>query len=235
MIRENLSLILQNYGITDKGAEVVISVPEGEAIAKKTFNPRLGIEGGISILGTTGIVEPMSDEAIIDTIKVQLRVKKAEGRDELIVAPGNYGLTFLRDKYNIDEDDVVLCSNSVYDTLRLAIEEGFGKMLFVGHIGKLIKVAGGIKNTHSRYGDHRMEILSEFCEELRPELLECVMTDEAVQIIKEAGYGKRVFNNIADRIKENMQSWTDGKMQVEVLIFSNNNSELAATDHTWRF
>lgn len=246
MIRENLEEVLAERGADIKGLDVIVSVTGGEEIAKKTFNPTLGIVGGISILGTTGIVEPMSDKAIVDTIKTHVRVKKAEGRKILLAAPGNYGMTFLSERYGLEEGSAVTTSNFVYDAASIALSEGFDKMLFVGHIGKLVKVAGGIKNTHSKYGDHRMEILtdiavsfageeSEQAERIKKSLSECVMTDEAVRIITEEGLADKVFPRMAEMIKTNMEEWTEGKIEVEVIVFSNEYTELVSTGRAHEF
>ena len=241
MIKENLEQVLLTGKSDIKGLDVIVSVPGGEKIAQKTFNPMLGIVGGISILGTTGIVEPMSDSAIVETIRTHVRVKKAEGKEILLAAPGNYGITFLSERYKLEDSSAVMTSNFVYDAVRIALEEGFSKMLFVGHIGKLVKVAGGIKNTHSRYGDHRMEILSDIAEmyespeasavggSIRSELSECVMTDEAVRIITEKGLADKVFPKMAELIKKHMEEWAEGKIQIEIIVFSNEYTELVST------
>jgi cobalt-precorrin-5B (C1)-methyltransferase len=238
MIEENLNEVLKERNAGNTGLEVIVSVPGGERIAEKTFNPKLGIVGGISILGTTGIVEPMSEKAIVDTIRTEMRVRKAEGRQVLLAAPGNYGITFLSEKCGIDKDIAVMTSNFVYDSVMIAKEEGFSEMVFAGHIGKLVKVAGGIKNTHSRYGDHRMEILTDITgmfscgkefDELKEKLAECVMTDEAVRIITEAGLADKVFPKMASLIKENMEKWAEGMLKVEVIVFSNEYTELVST------
>nr|MCR4901484.1 cobalt-precorrin-5B (C(1))-methyltransferase CbiD [Butyrivibrio sp.] len=170
---------------------VEISVPEGEELAGKTFNPRLGIEGGISILGTTGIVEPMSNKALIDTIRVELNQQKALGQSIARVAPGNYGQNFMKERYGYDLDSSVKCSNFIGETLDMACEMGFDALLLTGHIGKLIKVAGGIMNTHSHEADSRMEILSGCFlramgdADTARKILECVNTEEALHIIDE--------------------------------------------------
>ena len=231
MIKENLEQVLLTGKSDIKGLDVIVSVPGGEEIAQKTFNPMLGIVGGISILGTTGIVEPMSDSAIVETIRTHVRVKKAEGKEILLAAPGNYGITFLSERYKLEDGNAVMTSNFVYDAVRIALSEGFKKMLFVGHIGKLVKVAGGIKNTHSRYGDHRMEILSDIANDdgIRSELSECVMTDEAVRIITEKGLADKVFPKMAELIKKHMEEWADGKIQIEIIVFSNEYTELVST------
>lgn len=232
------------------GFTVVISVPQGEALAAKTFNPKLGIEGGISILGTTGIVEPMSDRALLDTIRAEISVRRHEGRTILAAAPGNYGKSFFLQQYRFSIDTAVTSSNFIYDTVCLAAEAGFRHMLFVGHIGKLVKVAGGFRNTHSKYGDHRMEILAQIVQEilegplaqipqenlkeasessLRAALMECVTTDEAVRILRERGLDGPVLAEMTRRIQAVMQAWTDGEMQVEVIVFSNLYGELGRT------
>ncbi len=238
MIAENLQEVLDKFGPGSKGISAIISVPEGEILAGKTFNPKLGIEGGISILGTTGIVEPMSDKALIDTIKTEINVRKAEGKDILLIAPGNYGISFFADKYKMDQDQVIMSSNFIYDTVKMAADAGFTKLLFAGHIGKLVKVAGGIKNTHSMYGDHRMEILIGLCREfcdgstfdsLKSRLSDCVMTDEAVRIIDDAGINYKVFPEMAARIKKYMEEWSDHRIRAEIIVFSNENTQLVST------
>lgn len=174
----------------DFSLEVEISVPNGEEIAKRTFNPKLGIVGGISILGTSGIVEPMSEQAILGTIQVEMNVRKAQGFSVLPLVPGNYGSEFLEREFGFSLETAVHCSNFVYDSVLMAKETGFKKMLFCGHIGKLVKVAGGVKNTHSKYGDRRMEILCDIAQNyiedfdsLEEKLKSCITTEQAIAIL----------------------------------------------------
>ncbi len=239
MIAEAVMEVLGDRAVTGLKVNIVISAPEGEAVAEKTFNPKLGIVGGISVLGTTGIVEPMSDEAILATIRAEISIRKAEGNKVLLMAPGNYGLKFLADTYGVSEDMAVMCSNFVYDTLEYAREVGFKEVLFVGHLGKLVKVAGGVKNTHSAYGDRRMEILADVTKALLPEgdkkaliedIMNCVMTDEAVRIITEAGLKESVFSEIARRIKSWMEDWMEGQIKAETIVFSNDYTKLVETE-----
>ena len=136
-----------------------VSVPGGKEQAEKTFNPRLGILGGISILGTSGMVEPMSERALLETIGLELRQKRLAGCERLILTPGNYGTAFLRDHLGIELDQAVKCSNFIGDTLDLAVQEKLCQVLLVGHGGKLIKLAAGVMNTHSSAADGRMEVL----------------------------------------------------------------------------
>lgn len=138
-----------------------IKIPQGVELAASTFNPKLGIAGGISVLGTSGIVEPMSEQALLDTIRLELHMKAVTGGRNIILTPGNYGESFLREELQLPLNQAVKCSNFVAEAMRMTAEEGIGRVLFVGHIGKLIKVAGGVENTHSKYGDRRMEILAD--------------------------------------------------------------------------
>ncbi len=238
MIAENVGKILrewQNMRNAPKGLHVVISAPDGEAIAAKTFNPKLGIVGGISILGTTGIVEPMSDRAIVETIRAQMRVQKAQGRRYVIAAPGNYGLAFLQEQHNLDESNSVQISNFVGEAVEMAADLGFEGFLLAGHIGKLVKVAGGAPNTHSKYGDRRMETLWEmaavFCpeedrESLRKEILECVMTDAALEVLDSHGLKGKTAQEMARRICANLVQWSGGRLRAETIVFSHQNREL---------
>lgn len=212
---------------------VEISVPEGEAIAKQTFNPRLGIVGGISILGTSGIVEPMSNQALLDTIRVELNQKRAEGMDYVAVAPGNYGLDFMKNTYGYDLDRSVKCSNFIGATIDMAVEMGFQKMLLTGHIGKLIKVAGGIMNTHSKEGDCRMELLTAFAIHegvsagVADQILGCVTTEEAVRLLRKAGKQQEVMDYAMERIMFYLNKRAGGRMQIDCIMYDNAFGELA--------
>ena len=212
---------------------VEISVPEGEKLAEKTFNPRLGIVGGISILGTSGIVEPMSTQAILDTIRVELRQQRALGREEVVISPGNYGLDFLKNTYHYDLDKSVKCSNFIGLTIDMAVEEGFKRLLLAGHIGKLIKVAGGIMNTHSREADCRMELLTAFAVKCgvnakdAGKILECVTTEEAVRILQECGKCREVMDYAMERILFYLDKRAQGKLAIECIMYANEFGALA--------
>lgn len=212
---------------------VEIFVPNGEALAQKTFNPRLGIEGGISILGTTGIVEPMSKQALLDTIRVELNMKRVRGDKVAYISPGNYGLEFMKNTYGYDLDQSVKCSNFIGETLDMAAELGFEKVLLTGHIGKLVKVAGGIMNTHSKEADCRMEIL--VAAALREgvdvvslgQILDCVTTEEAVAILEALGKKEAVMKHILERILFYCNHRVQGKIQVACIVYANDFGELA--------
>lgn len=212
---------------------VEISVPDGERIAKQTFNGRLGIIGGISILGTSGIVEPMSTQAILDTIRVELHQRRVQGYDYVAVSPGNYGLDFMKDTFGYDLDRSVKCSNFIGATLDMAVEEGFAGLLLTGHIGKLIKVAGGIMNTHSREADCRMELLAAFAvregagAECAGRILECVTTEQAVSLLEEQGKRQDVMDYAMERICFYLDKRTMGRMRTDCILYANEFGELS--------
>ena len=207
------------------GVDVVISVPDGAALAQKTFNPRLGIVGGISILGTSGIVEPMSEEALVDSIRLEIKQRKALGETRLILAPGNYGLDFLRDAMGVSEERVVKVSNYIGKALDAAAEAGFQEVLLAGHIGKLVKLSGGIMNTHSREGDGRAELMSACAlragadADTARKILDCVTTDEMLRIIREKGLLNGAMTIMAERIDLYVNARVKGLLTVGVLVF----------------
>lgn len=216
---------------------VILSVPGGEAAAERTFNPRLGIEGGISILGTTGIVEPMSTRAILDTIRVELNQRKALGDRIAAVSPGNYGLNFMKETYGYDLNRSVKCSNYVGDTVDMVREMGFRGMLLTGHIGKLIKVSGGIMNTHSKEGDARMELLAAgviraggSMDTLRG-ILNCRVTEEALGIIQAESPAllRKSMESVMDRILCYLRKRAGEELPVECILYSNEFGLLAAS------
>ena len=207
--------------------EVRIAIPEGVALAEKTFNPRLGIEGGISILGTTGTVKPMSEEALLETIRLDIRMKATAGEKILLLAPGNYGENFLQERMGVPLGEAVLCSNFVADAVTMLVEEHIEKLLFAGHIGKLIKVSAGVKNTHSRYGDGRMEQMAALTACAAPELSElkqsirsCNTTEEAIGLLQKANLAEPVLTLAADRVKQQLESWSGHRLEVQVVTFS---------------
>jgi cobalt-precorrin-5B (C1)-methyltransferase len=142
------------------GMSITISVPNGEELAKRTFNERLGIVGGLSILGTTGIVEPMSHAAVSASVKAQISVMSASGVKRLVFVLGNYGESFAVDELGINPERIAKISNCIGDSLDAAVEAKAESALVIGHIGKLVKLGIGIMNTHSQFGDGRMETLA---------------------------------------------------------------------------
>jgi len=222
------------------GLWVTISVPGGEALAARTFNPRLGIEGGISILGTTGIVEPMSERALVDTIRAELSLRRAAGADCALLTPGNYGAAFLRDSLGLDPERAVLTPNFIGDALDLCRELRFRGAVLVGHVGKLVKLAGGMFNTHSKYGDCRMELLAALAgaEGLPPEtiraVLSCVSCDEGLRLIQEAGLLERTMARLTERAASHLARRAGPELETGCVIFSQKLGLLGQTENAAR-
>lgn len=236
MIEKELSEVAELLDFRGR-IRVILSVPGGEAAAERTFNPRLGIEGGISILGTTGIVEPMSTRAILDTIRVELNQRKALGDRIAAVSPGNYGLNFMKETYGYDLNRSVKCSNYVGDTVDMVREMDFRGMLLTGHIGKLIKVSGGIMNTHSKEGDARMELLAAgviraggSMDTLRG-ILNCRVTEEALGIIQAESSAllRTSMESVMDRILYYLRKRAGEELPVECILYSNEFGLLAVS------
>ncbi|MGP1616405.1 cobalt-precorrin-5B (C(1))-methyltransferase CbiD [Peptostreptococcus stomatis] len=215
---------------------VTIFAPQGQEIAKRTFNSNLGIEGGISIIGTTGIVEPMSDEGWKKALSAELSIKRAEGRESIILVPGNVGRDIMAKSYGADLDGIVKMSNFIGYMLMETKRLGFKRVIVGGHIGKLIKLSGGITNSHSRVADARREIMVANLAllgaplELLKEVDACLSTDAMVDIIRDAGYSK-VFKVLADKAaskaKVYMRLGQEDHMDIEVYLFSMDGSLLA--------
>ena len=212
---------------------VTISVPQGEEVAAKTFNPRLGIEGGISIIGTSGIVEPMSTQALLDTIRVELNQRKEQGFSYVAIAPGNYGRDYMKQAYGYDIDRSVKCSNYIGDTIDMAIDLGFKRVLLTGHIGKLIKLSGGMMNTHSKEGDCRMELMAAAAIrcgvdlDIVKKILDCVATEEGVRLLKAIGKEQQVMEYVMERIMFYLNKRAAGNIEIECVMYSNEFGELA--------
>lgn len=199
------------------GFDIIISAPEGVEIAKKTFNPRLGIEGGISILGTSGIVEPMSEKAVLDTVFLELKTRRAAGDKTSVLVLGNYGEDFAREKLGIK--NTVQCSNFIGDAIDYAADLGFSAVLLIAHMGKLVKLGSGIMNTHSKYADGRMETLA-LCAALAgymdfQKILDCVTTDEAYELIRNTKTIDILMNRIDIYLKRRIQ------IDIGAVMFSN--------------
>lgn len=226
MILQEIRSVCEEAEYTE-GICVEISIPGGEELAKKTFNPRLGVEGGLSVLGTSGIVEPMSEQALLDTIFLELKVKMAEnkkGVPYVILTPGNYGLEFLEKEYGIRDTETVKCSNYIGESLDMAGELNCTGVILAGHIGKLIKLSGGIMNTHSHCADCRMELLAAAAlragmrAEKALNILSCRTTDEALGVCT-AGERKAVMSQVMKKIEEYLSYRTDS-MRISVIVFS---------------
>ncbi len=234
MIREQLERAAEAYGYKG-GFEVVISVPEGMERAKKTFNPRLGVLGGLSILGTSGLVRPMSEQALIDTIGAELKMRYAEGERDIIAAPGNIGGSFAEIILKIQAKGLVQCTNNIGETLDCAAALGFKTLLLVGLAGMLVKLAAGIMNTHSRVADGRAEIITAHAavsgapRELAEKLMDSLTTEEALSLLEGAGLLGPVMESITAKIEENLRRRAGPDLRAEALVFSGGYGVLGRT------
>lgn len=212
---------------------IELSIPEGISLADRTFNPKLGIKGGISVLGTSGIVNPMSEQALVETIRLEIRVKAREGRRILAVAPGNYGEAFLQKELDISMDSFVKCSNFIGETFLMMKEESIEEVLLAGHAGKLIKVAAGKLNTHSQYGDGRMESFYDCAQEagMQEDLAEPLLlmntAEEAVEYLGGKQWLDETVKVILSRIQKNIEAHSG--ILPEVVIFSGSRGLLGMT------
>ena len=220
------------------GLLLTVSVPGGAEVAARTFNPRLGIQGGISILGTSGIVEPMSEAALIKSIEIEMRQKVENGAEYLLITPGNYGAAYLKEHMDLPFEESMKCSNYIGETLDMALDMGVKGILFVSHIGKFVKVAGGIMNTHSRSGDSRAELLAAnairagISLEGAREILDTITTDEALAVIRRENLLEPVMEELTKRILYYMNHRTYDRMLLGAVIFSNEYGYLGQTENT---
>jgi len=228
MIRnEVVEVAGENCGIT-----IEIYAPEGEEIAQKTFNENLGIIGGISILGTSGIVSPMSDEAFKDALALELSILKEAGKENVIFSPGNYGENFIAKFAEVEPDQIVKTSNFIGFMLHQAVFYQMKRVVLVGHIGKLIKVAGGIFNTHSSVADGRREIMAAHYfhhtndVEGFAHIMQSNTTEEAIEAVRDDSF----FRYLCEEIQSRCVGHVKGKLEVEVILFALDRGLLGVTD-----
>lgn len=236
MITEEVSKVLLEHNYTE-GVKVTISIPAGVEIAKKTFNPRLGIVGGLSVLGTSGIVEPMSESALVETMYVEMRAQKARGNKNLLVFFGNYGEDYSRDVLKLDLSNSVTCSNFVGELLDYAVFLGFETLFIIGHSGKLVKLSQGVMNTHSKYADCRTELMAlqamfhGASSEVGKEIYGCLTTDEVTKILQREGLFEVVIKEVTDKIDYYMQHRVHGRIKTAAMMFSNVYGVLGMTQY----
>lgn len=219
-----------------RGAQVEIFAPEGEERAKKTYNGRLGILGGISIIGTTGIVTPMSEESWKRSLSLELELKRAGGMERVILVPGNHGERFVREQLGVSGELVVTMSNFVGYMIEEAVRLGYRQIVLVGHPGKLVKIAAGIFHTHSHIADARMETLVAHLallgapHDLLLKVSDCDTTEAAMEYIGAAGFS-HLYTHLAQRIClriAQMLRFTQNPPQCDAVLFSFDNKVLGA-------
>ena len=238
MIKEALEKEAESAGYAG-GFDVTISIEGGAETAKRTFNPHMGVEGGLSVLGTSGIVEPMSQQAILDTIQLEMgqAALRAGSPRRLILAPGNYGLDYLHENLPaLKNIPVVKTSNFIGDTMDMAAASHFEEVVLVGHIGKLVKLAGGVMNTHSRTADCRTELLcahAALCGASRDvcaALMNAATTDACMEILDEAEMREPVLSSLLDAIQLHLDRRAAGAFRVGTILFSNQHGPLGQTE-----
>lgn len=256
MIRETVCEVLEECEMTGR-IKITVSVPSGEEAAKKTFNPVLGITGGISILGTSGIVEPMSEEALVETIRAHMQVLRAEKRVFMAAVPGNMGAGFLArylaESYTesryakgscVEKEypeimkrlPMVTCSNFIGKTIDMAAELGFSGLVIAGHLGKLVKLGNGIMNTHSKEGDGRMDTMVSCALTAGADLesLRSVQgsntTEEAMESLKQAGLLEETVRILCSRIDTYVKRRASESLKTGVILFDAEARILGTTD-----
>ncbi len=223
-IREECKNVCREFGYGG-GLSVVISIPGGEALAERTFNAKMGIVGGLSVLGTTGIVEPMSEAAVADTIRAELSLLYEAGHRDVTLTIGNYGEKFARDILGLPLASHVKCANFIGETLAAAAEKGFQQATLIGHVGKLVKLGIGITNTHSSRGDGRMETLIACALEAGASLdtlhkiRECVSTDAALDCLQAAEVLEKTMLLLRERIRDTLRRHVAGNLRVSGVCF----------------
>ena len=208
-----------------QGVEIEIIIPDGERLAKKTLNSRLGITGGLSILGTSGLVEPMSEKSYEDTLALELKSLSLEHRGPVVLVTGNYGRTLALEHFKLPEQAVVKVGNLVGFSLDRCSELELNKILIIGHIGKLIKVAAGIFNTHSRVADARFETFAARAallgagRETILEMQEAVTTEDMVDLLGEIG-GAGYFDQLAEEVSSRSSAYLYDQARIGTVLFN---------------
>ncbi|MDE6036113.1 MAG: cobalt-precorrin-5B (C(1))-methyltransferase CbiD [Ruminococcus sp.] len=236
MIRSVLAEISRKYAYSG-GFKVVITAPEGQDVAKKTYNPRMGIEGGISILGTSGIVEPMSSNALIETIRTEAKMKRMFGDKNMIITLGNYGDDFLRAEMPFLAENSIKCSNFIGDAIEIGMEMGYENILIIGHIGKLVKLGAGIMNTHSGSADGRMDVLvtcgllAGADADILRKIPYCVTVDSALDILREKNFLWRTMKILSIKAGYYLKNKVYDKINIGTVMFSYRYGILVRTDN----
>lgn len=241
MISDAVREVLDMHGVP--GAVVTIRVPGGAEVARKTFNPKLGIVGGISILGTSGIVEPMSLDALRESVELEVGQAVALDPHLLVITPGGYGEAFASERLGLSGTPVVTCSNFIGVALDAAVRAGVGGVLLVGHLGKLVKVAAGVMDTHSKVADARMETLCAHAalagasaEDVR-EIMLAPTTDATLDVLEAACLDVAVYTSLARALEERLR-YRVGRVATEAgrdepavaaVVFTNTRGELCRT------
>lgn len=230
MIEESVREVLP----AGKGAEVTLDIPEGEKVATKTLNAKLGIIGGLSVLGTTGIVKPLSMEACRRSLVPQIDVALSAGYERIFFVPGNIGERITKKLFNPPTDAIVQTGDFVGYMLDKAAEKGVKEILFLGHPGKLAKVAAGIFNTHHKVADARNEVVAAYAGAVGADasvvnrILQANTTEEAITLLKQVNLSMQVFDRIAERVSQRISERVQQKIKISIILVSLDGEVLGA-------
>ncbi len=235
MISEAVTALLPS----GRGACVEIRLPSGKELARKTFNPRLGIVDGLSILGNSGIVEPMSEEAIKQSMSLEVKVAVQAGHQRLILSPGNYGLTMAK-KLGITDWGIIKIGNHLGFMLDECSSHGVKDVLMIGHIGKLVRLSGGIFDSYSKIADARIEILAANLAWLGApqfviqKLFDCITTEAALEVIRHHGY-QGIYALLCQKAEQRASQRVHDELRVGVIMCSLKPEMLGCGDMASRF
>ncbi|HAQ39414.1 MAG TPA: cobalamin biosynthesis protein CbiD [Clostridiales bacterium] len=227
MIAENIKRICDDYKYSG-GVNIVISVPGGEELAEKTFITRLGVTGGILITGITGVVEPVSEKAFIESLRVEMEVIREKGYTILLAFPGNHAQSFIDRSLGIVGENCIKFGNYLGEILDFAMELDFNEILIACHIGKIVKVAGGMMNTHYRNGDFRMEVFACYAalygagRKTVEEILGSITSEQVLDILESENIEKSVIDKIREKAEYYINKRVENKIRTKLIIYSNN-------------
>jgi len=204
--------------ITVKPLTVKLSIPGGEELAKKTFNPRLGIVGGLSVLGTSGIVRPYSHPAIQESLKCALDVAVAGGVDRPIFTAGNIGTRSALEQLNVSSEQVIEVSNEWGFMLDIASQKNIRALLAMGHPGKLAKLIAGDFDTHSSRSKSALPVVLSVAEEVLELKGSDSPTVEGIFTALEKSDRKALANELGKRIGETIFKRINRKFDIAVAL-----------------
>lgn len=225
MIHNSVKEVFEKYSITDRRVDITISVKNGDELAKKTLNARLGIMGGISILGTTGIVTPMSHDAYIATIKSSIFVAAAKGLNTLVFSTGRRTERFAQGKFNaMPEESFIQTGDFFKKSLDMVLlKPEIKKVIYAIFFGKAVKMALGHKHTHAARSSLSLERLAQWAEHisgnraLKQKILDSNTARQAFGLI----YPEypEMLKCVGEKIIEHAQKFSDHLLQIRVVIF----------------
>lgn len=237
--RELITKVVRELLGNDHGCEVTISIPTGIELAKRTLNPTLGIEGGLSVIGTTGIVRPMSEEGFKNSLVPQISVAKAAGFASIVFVPGKIGEKIAVEKCHLPKEAIVQTSNFIGHMLEAASEMNIKNVLLFGHIGKLVKVAAGVFYTHNRIADARLETLAAYAGSLGMpmegirQILSSSTTEAVLPIIEQYGL-QEIYDILAARASLRAERYVFNDLHVGTVLVTLSGDIIGMDDNAKR-